>query len=290
MKADNTNQSFKSPEASVDRLKKLRSSLIEAGLCPDALESIEIEMAANDCPPGFLGKLKGRTKKLLRNHYGHLKGELFETSEIFCILKEKIVKKKALDAEEKSKIKAQMSDLVKMFPAGMFTALNACLPVPGTSLLTPLLLAKMKLLPSRWRDAHVLEKLRAEGKKLTPKGIESEQLVKLDEALDKQRKKQDAVSLNANLLTHWDVNRNGEWDRDEKIAYRDELKKLGEIIKRKAMVQNWFIRLCTETWGPFPIGRIMNVAPELDEDLMVCWAGKSGWVDIQDLYEGKPQV
>lgn len=279
-------------EGNLERLRKLKSSLLEAGVSQETIESIEVEMTANESPPGFLGKHREKAKKQLAKNYRHLKGELFETSEVFSLLKERILNKKNLNAEETAKIREQMVDLVKMFPAGIFAALNTSLPVPGTALLTPFLLSKMKLLPSRWRDAHLIEKLREEGKILTERGRfeEAHQLSSLNEALDRQRARQESACLNANLLSEWDLNQNGKWDRSEKIAYRQELKRVEGILKQKAMVQNWYVRLGSETWGPFRIGKIMSTAPELDEDLLVCWAGKSGWVDVQDLYEGESQV
>lgn len=277
---------------SLDHLKKLKRSLIQAGVCPEAIESIEIEIIANDCPPGFLGKFKKRAREQMQKQFGHLKGELLEASDAISLLKKKFVKGKSLCEEETSKIKEQLSDLVKIFPAGLFAALNASLPIPGTSLLTPLFLAKMNLLPSRWRDAHVIEKIRKESRDLTEIGkvSEAQQFLKLSKTIEKQRMQVEEAGLNADLLSKWDVNRNGKWDKDEQIAYRAELKNVVKILRSKAMVKNWYVSLGRETWGPFRIGKIMDLAPELDEDLMVCWAGKSGWVDLQDLQEGKPQV
>ena len=54
------------------------------------------------------------------------------------------------------KSKSQLSNLFRLVPAGLIAAANAVLPIPGTSMLTPMLLKKAKLLPSRWREAHML--------------------------------------------------------------------------------------------------------------------------------------
>ena len=273
-------------------MEKLEELLGDSGLDEVTIEQIDIEIRTNEIPPGFLGKFKSTVDALIKEHYGHLKAEVFETYEIFEIINEKVKSKTLFNQEEKSKIRSQMTDIVKLFPAGMFAALNALLPIPGTSLLTPLVLAKLGLLPSRWRDAHILNKLKINSNKFCQQNLnmEAEALKNLSHYIDNENLKKDKVNLNANLLSYWDINKNHKWDSNEKIAYLRELEKVSEILLKKGFDRRWYISLGEEIWGPLSINKIIPKAPQLDENMMVCWDGKSGWVDIQDLHENKSQV
>ena len=51
-----------------------------------------------------------------------------------------------------------------------------------------------------------------------------------------------------------------------------------------------FLRLGPETWGPVRLSELLTEADELDEDFLVCYRGRSGWVDLQDLKSGQSQV
>ena len=115
--------------------------------------------------------------------------------------------------------------------------------------------------------------------------VENHELTEENENL-----KKDKVNLNANLLSYWDTNKNHKWDSNKKIAYRKELKKVSEILLKKGFDRRWYISLGKEIWGPHSINKIIPKAPHLDENMMVSWDGKSGWVDIQDLHENKSQV
>ena len=131
----------------VDRLKQVTAKLEAHGLDVSKLRSLEVELAVNERPPGFLGRLGGQAKEILHAQWVNLRGEAGETREAFVLLVRRIREKKPMAPEEADKVKAQLIDLVKILPAGVFAAANAALPIPGTSWLTPMLLCKMGLMP-----------------------------------------------------------------------------------------------------------------------------------------------
>ena len=106
--------------------------------------------------------------------------------------------------------------------AGVLAAANMALPIPGAILLTPLLLSKMGLMPSRWRDAYVLEKLRKKAASLRSAGhgAQADELDALRAEVEAEAEQREEVAANTNLLTEWDANDNGAWDDDEKAACR----------------------------------------------------------------------
>ena len=275
-----------------ERLSKVVASMESRGVDVSTLRSIEIELAVNDRPPGFLGKFRQKAKVVLRAQWQNLRGEAGETNEAFVLLVRRFRKKQPLHPAEADKVRAQLVDLVKMVPAGVLATANAAMPIPGTSVFTPMLLSKMGLMPSRWRNAHVLRQLRREAKRLRAEG-HSEEADELDafrgevEVAADEREK---LSRNADLLTQWDANDSGEWEDDEKATYRQELERLRGLLLSKGMRKRWFLRLGSETWGPVRISALLPEAEEMDEDLLVCYDGRTGWVDLQDLQSGQSQV
>ena len=276
----------------VERLRRVTSKLEALGVEVDELRSLEAEVAVNECPPGFLGKNGHKAKDTLRVQWDNLRGEVGETGEALALLAQRIKRREPLAAEEADKVRAQLIDVVKVVPAGVLAAANMALPIPGAVLLTPLLLSKMGLMPSRWRDAHVLEKLRQKAARLRSAGhgAEADELDALRAEVEAEADVREEVAASTGLLTEWDANDNGAWDDDEKAAYRKELNRLHGLLDSKGARKSWFLRLGPEAWGPVRISELLAEADELDEDLLVCYDGRSGWVNLQDLKSGQSQV
>lgn len=262
------------------------------GIDVSKLRTIEIELAVNDRPPGFLGKFRQKAKVVLRAQWQNLRGEAGETNEAFVLLVRRFREKKPLPPAEADKVRAQLVDLVKMVPAGVLATVNAAMPIPGTSIFTPMLLSKMGLMPSRWRNAHVLRELRQEAKRLRGEGYgdEADELDAFRGEVEASADECEKLSRNADLLTQWDANDSGKWEDDEKETYRRELERLRGLLSSKGMRNRWFLRLGSETWGPVRISALLPEAEEMDEDFLVCYDGRTGWVDLQDLQSGQSQI
>ena len=65
----------------IERLHQVAEKLEAAGVEVTALRSLEMEVAANACPPGRLGKLKDKLKTVLKTQWENICGELSETGE-----------------------------------------------------------------------------------------------------------------------------------------------------------------------------------------------------------------
>ena len=276
----------------IERLKRVTAKLEELGIEVEDLRSLEDEVAVNERPPGFLGKLGRRVKATVRAQLDRLSGEVGETGEALSLLAQRLKKKEPLDAEETDKVKAQLIDLVKVVPAGVFAAVSIALPIPGSFLLMPVALNKLGLMPSRWRDAYALEKLRKKAVSLRAAGhdAEADELDALRAELEEEADQREEVAEQAELLTQWDANNNGVWDDEEKAAYRKELERLHGLLATHGVRKRWFLRLGPETWGPVRLNELLAEAQEMDEDLLVCYDGTSGWVGIQDLQTGQSQL
>jgi hypothetical protein len=210
-------------------------------------------------------------------------GELQESREAFGLLRS-AMKGKKLSDEERDAVRAQMLDLVRLFPAGLIAAANSAFPIPGTGLLTPWLLRKMGLLPSRWREAHVLSELRKQAQRLDTAGNHqaAQRLLQIERDLEREADERERVARNAQLLTHWDENKNGVWDPPELERYQLELERLKGQLTTSAARKRWFFSYQGEVFGPLRLGDLEKSGKE-GAQLLCCYDGKSGWVAVSDL-------
>lgn len=138
-------------------IDKLQGQGVEIGY----LAHIEQELISTHQP--WYSKI-GQTVK---SNWSHVIGEISESKRMIQLLTNGV---EALSPTEKEEVKEQLSDLFRIIPAGLIATANAVLPLPGTSAFTPLLLHKAGLLPSRWREAHMLNTLQKEQTRLKQLG------------------------------------------------------------------------------------------------------------------------
>ena len=117
----------------LEKCKIITNKMKALGLDTSHLDEIQEELSILERP--WLSKIKYSVKK----HYSHLKGEMFESLEMTSLLRKGV---NNLSPKERQKIKSQLLDVAKILPAGFIAATNAILPIPFTSVLTPILLQK----------------------------------------------------------------------------------------------------------------------------------------------------
>jgi hypothetical protein len=268
---------------SVLQLQVVTRELANTGYDTTELEQVTRELRSLERPPGFARRLSRRVTELAAAQWRHLVGELQESREAFGLLKNAMMGHK-LSAEERDMVRAQMLDLVRLFPAGLIAAANSAFPIPGTGLLTPWLLRKMGLLPSRWREAHVLGELRKQADKLRKAGQTdaAERLLQIEQDLEREADERERVAKEAQLLTHWDENENGVWDPPELARYQAEVERLKSQLATAAAHKRWFFSYQGEVFGPLRLGDLEKRGPH-GASLLCCYDGKSGWVAVSDL-------
>lgn len=183
----------------------------------------------------------------------HIRGEAAETKRLTLLLTKG---HNNLTSEEREEVRSQLWDLFKVIPAGLIAGGNAVLPIPGTSLFTPVLLAKAGLLPSRWREAHILHQLQEEERRLREIGQENlaNEIHKLTEQVE------DCADMRSqqaqDILHHWDANGNGIWDSTELEAYKLACLDTKSRLKSDGNQANWFIQQDDLIFGPTQANRV----------------------------------
>lgn len=275
-------------------LSEMADELSAQGYDGTHLRELQEELDSLDRPPGLLTRMTSAAKNVASKHWQAFVGELGESREAMSIVASRI-KGQDITAEERDKVRAQLMDLVRVFPAGMIAAANSAFPVPGTGIFTPWILSRLGLMPSRWREAHLLDQLREERDKLRAAGRRqaADALDRLRDRIEHECDEREHIAEDANLLTHWDANNNGEWDPEERATYRRELDRVRGLAKRFATRKHWFMETEGEIFGALRLSELIDdpdCAGHLhDDEVLVCYEGKTGWVALPDLLGREPQ-
>ena len=246
----------------------------------DELRELSVELEILESPPGLFRRMTTRARELAASQWQHFVGELEESREAMALIRER--GERELTPEEREIVRDQLLDLVRLFPAGLIAAVNSALPVPGTSVLTPWLLVKLGLMPSRWRESHLLDQLRRQRELLAHTG-HLDQAERIDEILlhiESEADQRELIRREAVLLTHWDSNRNGVWDEEELDAYTNEVAKIRELLVTHAARKRWFFELDGEVYGAARLSDLGDLEAA-SKSLLICFDGKTGWVALE---------
>ncbi len=264
-------------------LSGITDELEASGYPVDALRAIQDELNCLERPPGFWSRLSRDARESAARHWAFVLGELHESAEAAAILGRSITSPSEVNAEDRDKLRSQLLDLIRAVPAAVVAAANAALPIPCTSLATPWLLHRLGVMPSHWREAHLLDSLQSEVDKLRQVGL-SGQAKKLEEIradIEDEAFARERVEHDARLLTHWDANNDGRWDESERAAYRAAVDALAARAQRSATRRSWYLLHEGGVFGPVRLSNFLT--EEQGSDLLVCWEGRSGWVALSDL-------
>lgn len=271
-------------------LVALAEELEAAGLSEDAerLREADSELLAIERPPGFFGRVTQNLKATAARQWQHVLGELQESQEVWGLIRAQASGERELSLEERDAVRSQLLDMVRVVPAGVVALANSAFPVPATSMLTPWLLAKMGLLPSRWREARALDLLQSEHAHLRAIGdvAHAAQLEDIIARVEAEAEAREEVRRRSELLTYWDANGNGVWDEDEELAYAEAVEALAAWAKTQGHARRWYLQLEDQVFGPV---RLSELSPQCqDGGLLVCFDGNSGWVALVDLVRAGP--
>lgn len=270
-------------------LAAIADELEAQGLEVGELRDLTEELSIIERPPGLFRRVTKRARDLAAQQWSHLVGELEESREAMALLRER--GDRELSEEEREAIREQMMDLVRLFPAGLIAAVNTALPVPGTSVFTPWLLVKLGLMPSRWRESHLLDQLRKQEELLQRTGhaAQAERIGEILLHLETEAEQRELIQRETRLLTHWDQNRNGLWDEDELEAYGEEVDKVRGLVETHAARKRWFFEHEGEVYGAARMSELDNLE-EAAKSLLICFDGKTGWVALEHVLDGMAET
>lgn len=251
------------------KIKEIIQKMQHLGLETNHLDDIQSELQALEKP--WLAKITHSVQK----HFQFVQGEIRETKEMASLLRKGM---NNLTEDEKETVKRQLLDFAKIVPAGLIAATNAILPIPGTSIFTPMLLQKAGLLPTQWNEAYLLELLQKEESRLRSQGL-LELAGQLHTISTDIHTHTNNKAVHLDVLLHWDANNNGVWDPEEIEAYQQECKRVQDLARSKTHAQAWYVCQHGLVFGPITFAKL----PKHDEDLLVRYEYKTKWVALVDL-------
>lgn len=268
-------------------LEELAGLLTAAGLSEQADELLATrrELAFLDCPPGPLARLTRRVQSAASRQWKLAASELRESREAWILIQRRIQGGEPLSPDEADVVRSQVLDVVKLVPASVIAAATAAVPVPGAMLASPWVLHRLGLMPSRWREAHVLERLRTQSGELERLGRadEAQALAGIIARIEDEADRREAALHTDVLRAAWDTDGDGHIDAEELARYTAELDRMAEITRSAPERKRWFLQQGGHLVGPLRWTEIRDA--ELGGRLLACLDGRSGWVSLTDLRE-----
>ena len=268
--------------AADNRISDLAAWLEQRGVPSGRLRALREELDTLERPPGLLRAWSRSASDFATRQWGHLVGELRESSALMDIVRRGCAGEE-LSLAERTQARAQLLDLLRMAPAGMLVLVLQAVPVPGTGLLAPWMLRRLGLMPSRWREAHLLHALQEEAERLRAGRYDAEASAvdALREALTAEARQRDAQAAQCALLDWWDADGNGEWDPPERAAYAEAVARLALGLPDTRHQRRWYVAWNHQVFGPIALVDLVDDAP--GGPLLVRLEGDPGWVRLSDL-------
>jgi hypothetical protein len=247
-----------------------------------AVDDLGHAVDALERPPGIVGRVTARARDEAARQWRLAVDEWGESREALRLLRERLGGRR-LAPEEADAVRHQAFDFLRSVPAGVLTAASALVPLPGFMLLTPWMLSRLGLLPSRWREDAILEQLREEARELRERGEDAgaRQVERLAEKVADRRELRDELQRRATVRTYWDLDEDGHVSAEEQAAYDDEVDRLVGAVSEVGPARRWYLMLGDEVIGPVRFGEALDAVPELP--LLLCLDGQSGWVRLGDV-------
>ena len=248
------------------------------------LRETQQELEALVRPPGLVTELTENLKDRARRQWELIVGEVQETAELVELINRRIVSGEKLTREERKQAQEQILDIMKMVPAGMIATASALSPLPMTLAFTPVLLRKLGLLPSRWREAHVLQTLKEQSSRLQELGQkeQAEQLDHLAEEVKAQAQAREVTGSTAQLLSYWAQNPEEPISNEDRNAYYFTVETLRTLRASETERRSWYFQIGDEIFGPLPLSEVEKHQPD-NNAILVCHERMLKWVRLTDI-------
>ena len=264
-------------------LARLAFELERAGLPSDELMRLHAEASALERPPGLAARLSASTTQLARSQWANLLGEWRDSREAFALLQRRLRGDAPLSDQEEERLRGQILDLLRLVPAGMIAGASFAIPLPGAFLLTPALLSRLNLLPSRWREARLQRRLQLEVERVRAAGQGglAERLTAVQAELEREAEARDQIARDAALLRAWGPEGDPDWTDEERRVYLREVAQLAAHAREGADERGWFVLTEARVFGPTRLGPLLKLAEP--GELLLRRGATGGWVALADL-------
>jgi hypothetical protein len=266
----------------VDALEQIAQRLEAAGQNAGELHELQIELDLLEKPPSLWKRMSVSMGAYARRQWGHITGELSESSEAARIARAVLRKDGTVTAEERAFVRGQILDILRMLPAGAVIFANAVIPLPASSMFTPKILRRLGLMPSRWREAHLLAHLQREEDRLREQGesLAADEISKVYGELEEEAQTRHQIEEGTRLLEYWDLDGNGKWDPDEVQAYETALMAVVDGLRTGGSSRSWFLLEDSQVVGPIRCSSVLDIDDATG--ILVCRQQSPLWVSLSE--------
>lgn len=235
-------------------------------------------------PNGRVNELTQHLKDRAREQWKLIIGEAQETADLVELINKRILSGERLSRDEQKQARAQVLDLMKLVPAGLIATMSALSPVPMTLAFTPVVLRKLGLLPSRWREAHVLETLREQAKHLENLGQsrEASQISSIITQVEVQADVREANQSDALLLSYWNSEEHGALSEKDLNAYHFVVGTLRILKQSESNQRVWYLQNNDQILGPLRLDEISERTSR-NSSYLTCHERTLKWVKLSDI-------
>jgi hypothetical protein len=265
-----------------DSLEEISTRLEGLGHEAGELRDLQVELDMFDEIPSRWSRFSGRVKDFAKSQWALLSGEFKESREALRITRA-AMSEGAVSEEERAQVRAQVLDMMRLLPAGAIVFANVVLPLPGTSVFTPKILKKLGLLPSRWREAHLLTHLQKEVNHLRSEGLddEADKIAEICVQIEEDSRCRLQIEMDTRLLSHWDEDDDGEWDPEEREVYNAALEHVVQKIGKQGDSRCWYLLEEGEVIGPIRESSLPS--PEEAGEVFICDSEERLWVSLSQV-------
>jgi len=265
-----------------ERLQSLITQLQASGVEVGSLPALQVELDALEEPPGFVRGLSRRALAFARTQWTRVLAELGETREAGALLQRRLGGE-TLSPQDEARLRAQVADLVRLVPASVVCVAIEAVPIPGSSIVTPWVLDQLGLMPSQWREAHLLEGLRDEAQRLrlAHRDQAADQVEALCRTLTIEAELRRQRQLQAELHILWDKDGSGHWDEAETAAYDRAVAAMRGRLEEDGWHRCWFLWHRGRVFGPV---RALELREVGSEGLLITHEREEGWVVLGALW------
>ena len=270
-----------------EQIERIINELEKEGRLEEAksLRNTQLNLELIEEPQGFFSNAVKAVKDALKVNIDQFFYEVDDTKEAFKKISQSLSNEEEISEQDREFIREQLIDLFKVVPASVIAIGNTAIPIPGAALLTPMILKKLNLLPSRWVEHSILENLKAQKDHL--KNINqleaAETVSELIEELNLKANLSERISDKCKLLSYWDEDNDNEWSEEELLKYNAELKRIKEIASTEAKTRTWYCQIHENLFGPCSIDLFFEDGAEIPLDMLVSYKGETGWISMLDL-------
>lgn len=266
-----------------ERLHALIAQLQASGVEVGSLPALQVELDALEEPPGLVRGISQRALAFARTQWARVLAELGETREAGALLQRRL-RGESLSPQDEARLRAQVADLVRLVPASVVCVAIEAVPIPGSSIVTPWVLDRLGLMPSQWREAHLLAALRVEALRLrqSRQDTAAARVEALCRTLTVEAELRARRQLQADLHILWDDDGSGHWDEAETAAYDRAVAAMRGRLDEEGWSRCWFLWHRGRVFGPVRALELQDQPAA--EGLLITHDREEGWVVLGALW------